>query len=202
MLLTLHTASSHSATWVQRVIGYINFCRCPWPCEVRSSSRQSLFSFCMGFFLGFLGSALWFSRPRFHTVSRVFSAVAFWFLSRSGRCFCRFSLFFSRPWPRVFSTVVLLPTALGFSVFFLFRLTYLLVSPSRGFLFFFHRLFVSFPSYVPALYRGFGSFTEYDGCGPSGQCFLLPMYLRLFERRLFRLPRGSISLNQYMLIAA
>ena len=38
--------------------------------------------------------------------------------------------------------------------------------------------------------------------GLSRRCFLLSAYLRLFERRLNRLPRGSGSLNRYMLIAA
>ena len=38
--------------------------------------------------------------------------------------------------------------------------------------------------------------------GPLGSCFRLPEYLRLFEDKLTRLPRGSGRLNRYMLIAA
>ena len=37
--------------------------------------------------------------------------------------------------------------------------------------------------------------------GSSRRAFLLPQHRRLFERRLYRLPRGSGSLDRYMLIA-
>ena len=50
--------------------------------------------------------------------------------------------------------------------------------------------------------RHFVGVPPYTGLGPSQRCFLLPGYFRLFERRLLRLPRGSGSLNRYILIVA